>query len=90
MAALIRLQYEKTKVERSCGVKAETTPLVSTGTQAFLALNPNGLVPVIEDSAGVLWESNTICRYLAAKAVRTDLLPDDPRNRALVEQCMDG
>jgi glutathione S-transferase len=61
----------------------------STGTQAFLTLNPNGLVPVIEDSSGVLWESNTICRYLAAKAGRNDLLPDDPRNRALVEQWMD-
>jgi glutathione S-transferase len=32
---------------------------------------------------------DTICRYLAAKSVRTDLLPDDPRNRALVEQWMD-
>lgn len=61
----------------------------STGTPEFLALNPNGLVPVIEDESGVLWESNTICRYLAGKAQRFDLLPTAPRERALVEQWMD-
>jgi glutathione S-transferase len=60
-----------------------------TNTPQFLALNPNGLVPVIEDEAGVLWESNTICRYLAAKHGRTDLLPAAPSERAGVEQWMD-
>ncbi|RDJ21682.1 glutathione S-transferase [Bosea caraganae] len=60
-----------------------------TDKPEFLALNPNGLVPVIEDEAGVLWESNTICRYLAAKAGRLDLLPAQPRERARVEQWMD-
>ena len=61
----------------------------STKSPEFLALNPNALIPVIEDENGVLWESNTICRYLAAKAGRDDLLPDDPRRRAVVEQWMD-
>jgi glutathione S-transferase len=56
---------------------------------AFLALNPNALVPVIRDGDFVLWESNTICRYLAAKAGRTDLLPAAPAARAQVEQWMD-
>lgn len=56
---------------------------------AFLALNPNALVPVIRDGDFVLWESNTICRYLAAKAGRTDLLPAEPAARARVEQWMD-
>jgi len=37
----------------------------------------------------VLWESNTICRYLAGKAARDDLLPREPRARAGVEQWMD-
>lgn len=60
-----------------------------TDTAEFLAMNPNGLVPVIEDETGVLWESNTICRYLAARAARNDLLPADPRGRAVVEQWMD-
>ncbi|WP_376099647.1 glutathione S-transferase family protein [Roseomonas sp. CCTCC AB2023176] len=60
-----------------------------TGTPEFLALNPNRLVPVLLDEAGVLWESNAICRYLANKAGRTDLLPARPRGRAVVEQWMD-
>jgi len=60
-------------------------------TQAaeFLALNPNALVPVIRDGDFVLWESNTICRYLAGKHSRTDLLPVEPVARARVEQWMD-
>lgn len=56
---------------------------------AFLALNPNALVPVVRDGDLVLWESNTICRYLAAKAGRTDLLPAEPAARAQVEKWMD-
>ena len=56
---------------------------------AFLALNPNALVPVIRDGGVVLWESNTICRYLAAKAGRTDLLPSEALARAQVEKWMD-
>jgi glutathione S-transferase len=59
------------------------------GVPEFLALNPNGLVPVIRDGAFVLWESNAICRYLAAKERRDDLLPADPAGRAVVEQWMD-
>lgn len=61
----------------------------STRSEEFLALNPNGLVPVIQDEDGVLWESNTICRYLAGRHGRADLLPSAPRERALVEQWMD-
>lgn len=55
----------------------------------LLSMNPNGLVPVVIDEHGPLWESNTICRYLAGKAGRTDLLPIEPRLRADVEQWMD-
>jgi len=55
----------------------------------FLALNPNALVPVIIDDDFVLWESNTICRYLTSSAKRLDLLPADSQSRALVEQWMD-
>ena len=64
-----------------------------TQDPAFLALNPNALVPVLIENEGdgdfVLWESNTICRYLAAKAARDDLLPASPRDRAEVERWMD-
>lgn len=61
----------------------------STSEPEFLALNPNALVPVIVDGGVVLWESNTICRYLAASAGRHDLLPAAPAERARVEQWMD-
>jgi glutathione S-transferase len=56
---------------------------------AFTALNPNAMVPVLRDGALVLWESNTICRYLAAQHGREDLLPADAAARARVEQWMD-
>ena len=58
-------------------------------TPAFKALNPNAQVPVIVDGDLVLWESNTICRYLAGQARREDLLPSAPAERARVEQWMD-
>ncbi|MFN3514302.1 MAG: glutathione S-transferase family protein [Phenylobacterium sp.] len=64
-------------------------PDASLSSPDFLRLNPNGLVPVIVDADVVLWESNTICRYLAAKAGRQDLLPADPAARARVEMWMD-
>ena len=41
----------------------------------YLALNPNGLIPVLIDGGFTLWESNSICRYLAAKAGATFISP---------------
>ena len=61
----------------------------STQAPAFVARNPNALVPVIDDEGFVLWESNTICRYLVAREGRADLLPADAQGRARVEQWMD-
>ncbi|MGQ5989899.1 glutathione S-transferase family protein [Serratia sp. IR-2025] len=61
----------------------------STQEPAFLALNHNGLVPVLIDGERVLWESNTICRYLAGREGRRDLLPQEPGARAAVEMWMD-
>ena len=60
----------------------------STNSADFRRLNANGLVPVWQDDRGTLWESNTICRYLAAQHGRTDLLPAEPFSRALVEWWM--
>ena len=61
----------------------------SCTTPQFLALNPNAMVPVLVDQGQALWESNTICRYLAAQHGRTDLLPVDAMGRAQVEKWMD-
>ena len=58
-------------------------------TPAYLALNPNGLVPTLIDGSVVLWESNTICRYLCNKAEPTTLYPEAPAARALCERWMD-
>jgi glutathione S-transferase len=55
----------------------------------FQALNPNAMVPVLVDADLVLWESNTICRYLAGRYGNGKLLPADPAARARVEQWMD-
>lgn len=49
---------------------------------AYLALNPNGLVPTLEDGDTVLWESNAIVRYLCAKYGRDPLYPRDLGRRA--------
>jgi glutathione S-transferase len=65
------------------------TGFASTKSPEFLALNPNGLVPVLIDEQGALYESNTICRYLAARFGHGHLLPIEPRPRAGVEQWMD-
>lgn len=54
----------------------------------YLALNPNGLVPVIRDGDFVLWESDAIVRYLAQKHARDDLYPTGLFERATVEQWM--
>lgn len=56
---------------------------------AFLALNPFAQIPALVDGDVALSESNAICRYLAAKHGRHDLLPADPAARAQVERWMD-
>lgn len=61
----------------------------STHTPEFLDLNPNAMVPVLVDGDVVLWESNTICRYLAGRYHGEALLPANPVRRAIVEQWMD-
>ncbi|MEY0597896.1 glutathione S-transferase family protein [Providencia alcalifaciens] len=55
----------------------------------YLKLNPNALIPVLIHDQGALWESNTICRYLAATTQHENILPTDPLARAEVEKWMD-
>lgn len=61
----------------------------STHTPEFLALNPNAMVPVIQDDDFILWESNSIIRYLAARYNGGHLYPTDARARARVDQWID-
>jgi glutathione S-transferase len=57
---------------------------------AYLAKNPNGLVPTLEEDDGfLLWESNSIVRYLAAKHGAGTLEPADLRARASASRWMD-
>lgn len=77
------LNYTRIDAGRNYGV---------VGTPEFRTLNPNGLVPTIDDGGYVVWESNTIVRYLAgqyAKDALPGLLPSDPRARADAERWMD-
>ncbi|MDC0713615.1 glutathione S-transferase family protein [Stigmatella sp. ncwal1] len=54
---------------------------------AFLAKNPNGKVPVLEDGDGFcIWESNAILCYLAAQKPDSRLMPTDARGIAQVQQ----
>jgi len=55
----------------------------------YLAMNPNGLVPTVKDGDLILWESNTICRYLCATRNGESLYPKEPGPRANVERWMD-
>lgn len=55
----------------------------------YLVLNPMGLVPTMDEDGFVLWESNSIVRYLAAKHGMGGLMPSDPKVRAEAERWMD-
>ncbi len=60
-----------------------------TDTVDYLAMNPNGRVPTIDDDGFLLWESNAIVRYLAAKHGSGNLCPDDAQRRADADRWMD-
>jgi len=55
----------------------------------FLAMNPNGKVPVIDDDGFVLWESHAILRYLADKHGAHSWYPVDIKARSQVERWLD-
>lgn len=59
-----------------------------TDTPEYLAMNPNGRVPTIDDDGFILWESNAIVRYLAAKHGIGTLCPADERRRADADRWM--
>ena len=76
----IGLAYERIDAGMSFGV---------VNTPEYRKLNPNGLVPTIDDEGFILWESNAIVRYLAAKHAAGSLWPTDLRVRADADRWMD-
>ena len=60
----------------------------NTQTPDYLGMNPNAKVPTLVDGSLVVWESNTILRYVAAKA-KSPLYPADAAKRSHVERWMD-
>lgn len=59
------------------------------GTPQYLAMNPNALVPTLQDGEMVLWESNVIVRYLCARYAPDRLYPSDLATRFEAERWMD-
>ncbi len=58
-------------------------------TPEYRQLNPNGLVPTLEDGSFVLWESHAIVRYLASCYGMGQLMPSDLQIRATSDRWMD-
>jgi glutathione S-transferase len=65
-------------------------PYGSSTSPTFRAMNPNGLVPVIEDDGLVMWESNAILRYLAAPTARTSSGPPNAKRARRSIRWTDG
>ena len=74
------LAYERTDAGQKFGV---------VDSPAYRTMNPNGLVPTMEDDGFVLWESNVIVRYLATKYGMGTLCPAELRQRFTAECWMD-
>lgn len=58
-------------------------------TEAYARMNPNRLIPTIDDGGFVLWESMAITRYLCRRYGAGTLFPDDDQQAALADQWMD-
>ena len=76
----LQLRYEHLPAGGAFGV---------VGSEAYRALNPNGLVPCLEDEALVLWESNAIVRYLARQYGAAPFAPADAQLWAAADKWMD-
>ena len=55
----------------------------------YLDMNPNGVVPTIDDGGRIVWESNSAVRYLSAKFAAGTLWPNDPGQRSEADRWMD-
>lgn len=75
--SLLGLPFETIEVDLAAGEQKQP---------AFLAMNPFGQVPVIEDGDTVIFDSNAILVYLAKRYGDSSWLPDDPIGAAHVAQ----
>jgi glutathione S-transferase len=66
-----------------------TVPLGRPRPAAYLALNPVGGVPALQEDGFVVSESHAILRYLATHEGRDDLYPAAPRERAVVDEFLE-
>lgn len=80
MLAELKLDYRHYEVGGNAG---------ELETDDFLALNTHARIPTIRDTGNVVWESNTILRYLAASYGGAALWPQEPLSRSLAERWMD-
>src|SRR5260221_4988159 len=74
------LPYERTDAGLQYGV---------VNTPEYRKMNPNGLVPTMDENGFILWESHSIVRYLSAKFGKGVLWPMDERIRGVANQWMD-
>jgi glutathione S-transferase len=75
--------------ELGLGYDMREVPLSQPRPDWYLAVNPVGGVPSLDDDGLVLAESNAILRYLALREGRDDLYPSAPRSRAPVDEFLD-
>ncbi|MBM3569278.1 MAG: glutathione S-transferase family protein [Alphaproteobacteria bacterium] len=80
LCAELGLQYEREDVGGKFGKTKEPW---------YLKLNPNSLIPTIDDDGFVLWESNAILRYLGAKHRSHTMWPAEPKAKAEADRWMD-
>ena len=74
------LEYERIDAGMQHGV---------VNTPEYRSMNPNGLVPTLDEDGFIVWESHTIVRYLADKYGKGVLRPMDLLPRTIANQWMD-
>lgn len=79
-ARLLGIDYQRVDAGREFGI---------VGTPDYLAKNPNAMVPLLEDGAFSLWESNVIVRYLCARFSAGQMYPQELQARFDAERWMD-